>query len=304
MLDFLWWILSGLGTGVINFFWAITHPMQWLDWSDRQALGRFIYHGASQEMFFSLFAMLIILTIVGLIWSRVMWACLRGLEGFGNALGRFFAYAGLLMVVQQVMIIFLQRIFRVSTIEFGPFSLFGYNFWRGTELFAFDLQWWAEGLKLYNALVIVMCVSYTFVQGGHVRVDLFYARFSHRGKKIVDGLGAILFMMPMAIVTWIYAWFFMWRHLVTPNVSASERFEQVMRKANVMRWNIETVGPSPGGFNAYFLFKILIVLFAFLVFVQAIAVLYRAILEFREGPASEGKHLDRDVLDEDAVQAH
>lgn len=304
MLDALVWLVSGLGNGFLNLARALSDPMAWLDWSDRAALGRFIFYGASRELFFAIFAILLVLTIVGLARKQVMWGVVRGLEGFANALGRFAAWFGLLMVFQQTLIIFLQRIFRVNTIEFGPLSLFGYNLMPGTQFFGFDLQWWAEGLKLHNALVIVLCVSYTMVQGGHVRVDLFYANMRYRTKRVVDMMGALFFMMPLAMITWIYAWFFMWRHLVTPNVSASERFEQVMRKASVMKWNVETIGPSPGGFNAYFLFKILIVVFALLVFLQAVAVLYRAILEWREGPEAEGKYLDRDVLEQDAVQAH
>ncbi|MFN4172111.1 MAG: TRAP transporter small permease subunit [Pseudorhodobacter sp.] len=304
MLEALWGLVSGLFMGLVNIGWLILNPMAWLDWSDRAAMGRFIFYGGSKEFFFAVAALLIVILIAGLIWKRVMWGVVIGLEGVANGLGRVFCWAGLLMVFQQTMIVFLQRIFRVSSIEFGPFSPFGYNLMPGTELFGFDLQWWAEGLKLYNAAVIVMCVSYTFVQGGHVRVDLFYAGVKFRTKRVIDALGAVFFMMPMAALIWIYAWFFMWRHLVTPNVSASERLEQVLRKANVMRWNIETIGPSPGGFNAYFLFKILIVLFALLVFLQAVAVLFRAIAEWREGPESEGKHLSRDLLDAGAIKTH
>ncbi|MFN3970821.1 MAG: TRAP transporter small permease subunit [Gemmobacter sp.] len=304
MLDALWALVSGLAMGLVNIGWLIFNPQAWLDWSDRAAMGRFIYYGGSKEFFFSVAAVLILLTIAGLIWKRVMWGVVIGLEATANGLGRVFCWAGLLMVMQQIIIVFLQRIFRVSSIEFGPFALFGYNLVPGTQVFGFDLQWWAEGLKLYNALVIVMCVSYTFVQGGHVRVDLMYAGLKFRAKRVIDALGAVFFMMPMAALIWIYAWFFMWRHLVTPNVSASERLEQVLRKANVMRWNVETIGPSPGGFNAYFLFKILIVVFALLIFLQAVAVLFRAIAEWREGPESEDKYLNRDVLNADAFKTH
>ncbi len=53
-----------------------------------------------------------------------MWRSVRIIEGFGNTVGRFVAWAGLIMVLQQVMIIFLQRIFRVSEISFGPFCAF------------------------------------------------------------------------------------------------------------------------------------------------------------------------------------
>ena len=61
-----------------------------------------------------------------------------------------------------------------------------------------------------------------------------------------------------------------------------------------MKWNVETIGFSPNGFNGYFLFKVLLVAFTAMVFLQAIAFFYRSYLEFKEGPESEGKYLDRD----------
>jgi hypothetical protein len=40
-----------------------------------------------------------------------------------------------------------------------------------------------RGLKFWNAMVVCLCVSYTFVQGGHVRVDLVYSAVKHRTKR-------------------------------------------------------------------------------------------------------------------------
>jgi hypothetical protein len=39
----------------------------------------------------------------------------------------------------------------------------------------------------------------------------------------------------------------------------------MLMQARIFRWNVETIGFSPNGFNAYFLFKVLIVLFCVLV---------------------------------------
>ena len=61
----------------------------------------------------------------------------------------------------------------------------------------------------------------------------------------------------MAVLMWLYSWFFMWRHLITPKVSASDKLELMLRKSRVVKWNIETIGVSANGFNAYFLFKVL-----------------------------------------------
>jgi len=141
-------------------------------------------------------------------------------------------------------------------------------------------------------------VTYTFVQGSHVRVDLVYSAVKYRSKKVIDMVGSLLFMMPGAVLIWMYGWYFMWRHLVTPKVSASDNIDLLMRKSKLLKWNVETIGFSPNGFTAYFLFKILLVAFTAMVFLQAIAFFYRSYLEWKEGPESEGKYLDKDTLGE------
>ena len=198
------------------------------------------------------------------------------------------------MVLQQIVIIFTQRIFTQAQISFG----FG-------SALTFDVSWWAEELKFYNALIVTLCATYTFVQGGHVRVDLIYSAVGFRTKRIIDMFGSLFFMMPAAVLTYLYGWYFMWRHLVVPNPSASDTLERLLLKARALRWNVETIGFSPNGFNAYFLFKVLLVLFTVMVMLQAVAFFYRSYLERKEGEASEGKFLDKDVLgDEDAELVH
>jgi len=288
------WFFQNIALAFYNFFYAITHPNLWLDWANSEALMRFIYYGGSVEFFFVVFVTFLIVTAIGFWKNSVMWGMVRGLEGIGNVLGRIAAWAGILMVLQQILIVFIQRIFASAQISIG----------FGTP-FAKDVAWWGEELKLYNAMIICLCVSYTFIQGGHVRVDLVYSAVSYRTKKIIDMLGSLLFMMPAAILIWMYGWYFLWRHLVVPKPSASDTLERLLAKSRALRWNVETLGFSPNGFNGYFLFKILLSLFAALVFLQAIAFFYRSYLEWKEGPESEGKYLDRDILgDEDAELVH
>ena len=111
-------------------------------------------------------------------------------------------------------------------------------------------------------------------------------------------VGSVIFMVPAAVVTWMYGWFFMWRHLVVPNPSASDTLDRLITKARALRWNIETISFSPNGFNAYFLFKMLLVTFTLLVLLQAVAFFYRSYLELVEGEDSIGKYLDKDSLGE------
>lgn len=279
------WVLQEMLMAFYNIGYAVTHPMLWLDWSDKQAVMRFVYYGGSQELFFAFLVITLSVILAGMIYNRFLWGVVRTLEGFANTVGRVAAWAGLLMVLQQIIIVFMQRIFTRPDISFG----------FGIPL-QFDISWFAEELKLYNALVVCLCVTYTFVQGGHVRVDLIYSAVSYRTKKVIDMVGSILFMVPAAIVTWMYGWYFLWRHLIVPKPSASDTLDRLLLKSRAMRWNIETIGPSPNGFTAYFLFKILLVAFTALVLIHAIAFFCRSYLEWKEGEDSAGKYLDRDSL--------
>ena len=292
MIDGFIWLFSNLGLGLVNIVQALAHPLLWLNWADPQAIMRFAYYGGSTELFFAVFALVLVLTAVGL-WRRpVLWGFVRVAEGFGNTVGRVFAWAGLLMVLQQTLIVFLQRIFLVSEISIGPFG----------SVFTKSLSWYSEELKLYNAMIVALCCSYTFIQGGHVRVDLVYGLVTRRTKKIIDMVGCVIFMMPVLIVTWMYAWFFLWRHLITPKISASDTIDSLLRKARVLNWNVETYSFSPNGFNGYFLFKVLIVAFVLMMLIQAVAFFYRNLLELLEGEAADARFHDADVKGDDVAE--
>ena len=285
------WIVSQFLSAFPNLFSALSQPTLWLDWltwekttEDKQSLMRFIYYGASTELFFAITIIIVLYTALAMYYRPLMWKTVTSLEAVANSTGRAFAWSGLTMVLIQIVIIFIQRVFAVSQISIG----FGLTV-------TFDVSWWAESLKLYNAMIVALCVTYTFVQGGHVRVDLFYSAVSYKTKRIIDMFGSIFFMLPAAILLWMYSWFFLWRHLIVPKPSASDTVEKLVMKARAMRWNVETIGVSPNGFNAYFLFKVLILAYTGLIMIHALAFFYRSFLEWREGEESEGKYLDMDI---------
>ena len=283
----LYWLITQVFFSFYNLFYAITHPLSWLNWSDKEALMKFIYYGGSQELFFVFLTLFLFITLIGNFYHKILWFFVRILEKFCNKIGHIFAWAGLIMVIQQIMVVFIQRIFTRAEISIG----FGIPF-------EFDISWFAEELKLYNAMVICLCVSYTFIQQGHVRVDIFYSRVSFQTKKIIDMFGSLFFMVPMAVILWMYSWFFMWRHLITPKVSAADKIELLIRKSKILKWNVETIGFSPNGFSAYFLFKILIIALVALIFIQAISFFWRSFLEWKEGENSENKYLELEKFDE------
>ncbi|EBA09059.1 TRAP transporter small permease subunit [Sagittula stellata] len=286
ILSGIGWVLQNIAMSFYNLGYAITHPASWLDWSDPTAVMRFIYYGASVELWFIVVTFFLVLFAIGL-WKRsFLWGVVIGLEFFGNWVGRFFAWAGLLMVLQQVVIVFIQRIFARPDIVLG----FGIPV-------GFDISWWAEELKLFNAMVVALCLAYTFIQGGHVRVDLVYSAVSFRTKRIIDMLGSLFFMIPMATLIWLYTWYFQWRSLIVPPVNPTDPLDRMEMKARALRWNVETIGFSPNGFTAYFLFKILMVIMVGMIFIQAWTFFFRSYLEFVEGEESEGKYLDRDQVE-------
>ena len=286
MADVILWPLHRVLEGLANLFYLLIEPGAWPDPSDSLGLVRIIYFGASLEFLFVLVDIALIILVIGLLKPGFLWLVVRGIEGLSNIIGRVAAWAVLVMVIQQMMIIALQRIFLVSEITIGPFGV----------VFTRDLSWFSEELKLYNAAIVTLCAAYTFVQGGHVRVDLVYASVSFRTKRLLDMFGALFFVLPFCGVMWLFGWFFLWRHLVTPKVSALDSLEILARKAQLLRWNVETIGFSPNGFDAYFLFKVLLIAFAGLMFLQGLGHFYRSLLEFREGEASANRYRDLDAV--------
>ena len=116
-------------------------------------------------------------------------------------------------------------------------------------------------------MVVALCVSCVFVQGSHVRVDLVYANVSNRTKRAIDMFGSLVFMLPEAAMTRMYAWYFFWRHSITPKVSASDKLELMLKKARIVKWNVEATSNTGDGFSVYLLFKILMLSFVVLVFI-------------------------------------
>ena len=287
LLDGLIWFVTNIGLGFYNFFYALTHPGLWLDWSNKEAIMRFVYYGGSVEFFFVVFNLFALVFIIGVWRNEFLWAWVRGLEGFANTVGRFFAWAGLLMVLQQIIIVFMQRIFTRPDISFG----------FGIPL-QFDISWFAEELKLYNAMVVCLCMAYTFVQGGHVRVDLVYQpgllphqeTDRHVRRALLHGAHrradlALWLVLPLAPPDRAEPLGHGYARPASEQVArlALERRDHRFQPQRVQRL-LSLQDPAlrlhrdglPAGHG----------------------VLYRSYLEWKEGEESENKYLDRDTLGE------
>ncbi|WP_425093274.1 TRAP transporter small permease subunit [Tropicimonas sp. S265A] len=292
ILDGLFWVITQMYLGLAGVVHVLLNAGTYFDYSDKTNLMRLVHYGASTELFFALFNVALLVWIIGWVRRDFLWGVVCGMEGFANTVGRIAAWAGLLMVLQQIMVVFLQSIFRIGEISIGPFGV------GMTE----SVGWWGDSLKLWNAVVVCLCCAWTFTQRGHVRVDLVYANVSHRTKRLIDMGGALFFMIPALVLTYFYAWFFLWRHLINPKVNASDTLERTLMKARAVKWNVETIGFSPNGFDGYILFKFLLLGFCVMMIIQAVAFFYRSFLEYVEGEDSADKFHDPDKLGDETAE--
>lgn len=76
------WVIQNIALAFYNFGYAITHPGLWLDWSNKEAIMRFVYYGGSTEFFFVVFTAFLVLTGVGLWKNSIMWGPCAGSRGW------------------------------------------------------------------------------------------------------------------------------------------------------------------------------------------------------------------------------
>ena len=112
-----------------------------------------------------------------------------------------------------------------------------------------------EGVLYLHAALFMLGAGYTLLVDKHVRVDIFYAKRSKRGRALTDIFGHIFFLIPSMLLLIYYTW---------PSVKYS--------------WAIFEGPVSVGGIPASFLLKTLIPAFAVLLIIQCAANLAKDIL--------------------------
>lgn len=72
--------------------------------------------------------------------------------------------------------------------------------------YAFDTGWIAmqESVNYMHAMVFMLGAAYAWRHGAHVRVDIFYTRFTPTTRAWIDLLGNLIFLLPVcAFLLWI-----------------------------------------------------------------------------------------------------
>ena len=136
--------------------------------------------------------------------------------------------------------------------------------------YAFDLGWIAmqESVVYMHAIVFMLGAAYTLKHRGHVRVDIFYQRFTPRTRAWIDLLGTFMLLLPVSLfIAWM-AWDY---------VADS--------------WAVLEGSREAGGLPGVFLLKSLIIAMPVLMIVQGLALVLQQVLILRgELPPESGEH--------------
>lgn len=157
-----------------------------------------------------------------------MRATLRLLDAFTEAFGRTLAWCIPVMMLTTAAIVLMR-----------------YGF--GHSLTAMQ-----ESVTYLHGSVFMLGAAYALKHGAHVRVDIFYQRFSRRSRAWIDSLGTLIFLLPLCGLILISSWEF-----------------------SAKAWEIREASVEPGGIPAVFLLKSLVPLMAINLGLQGVAELLR-----------------------------
>jgi TRAP-type mannitol/chloroaromatic compound transport system permease small subunit len=116
------------------------------------------------------------------------------------------------------------------------------------------------------ALLFLIAAAYTLKHDRHVRVDVFYSKFSERLKAWIDFLGSLVFLIPFTIVS----------------ILASQKFV-------INSFLVSEKSPDPGGLPARYILKAAIPIGFFLLLLQAFSLTFKSLLTLWERSSRGGK---------------
>lgn len=102
------------------------------------------------------------------------------IDSFNDTVGKTVAWAALLMVLIQFIVVVMRYVFGLGSIMMQ------------------------ESVIYLHAILFMMGAGYTLLHGGHVRVDIFYREATERTKAWVDLVGVVVFLVPVCVLIW---WF-------------------------------------------------------------------------------------------------
>ena len=127
-----------------------------------------------------------------------------------------------------------------------------------SALFRLGWVWMRETVTYMHGILFMAAAGYTLLRDEHVRIDVFYARFSPRGRAWVNILGFALLLAPVCILI-------LWTSL--PYVLES--------------WRVLERSDEASGIPALFVLKSFLLVFPVLMLTQGLALALRGVLVLR-----------------------
>ena len=100
----------------------------------------------------------------------------RGFDKFADAIGYFTAFVMVLMILNVTYDVVMRYFFNTGSLAMQ------------------ELEW-----HLFS-VIILLGISYTLKEDGHVRVDLIYDRLTEKKKAKINMVGVALFVIPVALL--------------------------------------------------------------------------------------------------------
>ncbi|MGD8306251.1 MAG: TRAP transporter small permease subunit, partial [Ignavibacteria bacterium] len=109
------------------------------------------------------------------------------------------------------------------------------------------------------ALIFLLAAAYTLEIDEHVRVDVFFTRFSVKKKAWVDFIGSVIFLIPFCIIV----------------ILSSYEFIEISVR-------VGETSPDAGGLPARYILKSVIPISFFLMLLQGIALAFKSLIKIKE----------------------
>ena len=155
----------------------------------------------------------------------------KGIDTFTDAAGKLISWLTLCMVLLTFIIVVLRYGFNVGSVAMQ------------------------ESVLFFHGLVFMAGIAYTLKNDEHVRVDIFYHKFSAKNKALVNIFGSLFLLLPVCIFIYLAS------------------VDYIM-----LSWRIMEKSSEAGGLPFVYLSKSFLFLLAFTLGLQGIAELGRNIV--------------------------
>ena len=163
---------------------------------------------------------------------------IESIDALNQNLARGIRWLALAMVLVTVTIVVLRYVFEIGAIP---------------------LQ---ESVMYMHGILFLLGIPYGINKDTHVRVDILYARLSEQQQALVNLIGHLIFLLPIAVFIVVTSW---------PYTLAS--------------WRVLEGSSEVGGLPAIFLLKTLIPITAILMGLQALSEAIKKAILLRQGAA-------------------